>query len=296
MTKASILSITDHSELAEFCAVIIPCIWARSYKKPILSPKRHAAFKLYIQKVLKATQISCTCMILALYYIQRLRLAYPVIHASIGSEVRLFTTALVLANKYLDDNTFTNKTWSEVSSIPVVELNIMEIEFLSALDYNIHTSETTYFAWTVQCQSLWSNHSLMNVYNNTTTIATQYNSSSNTINLKRKYDDNDTINNSSSNTISLDCFDNMVKKRKSMMTDHHHQQYCYPTPPPTTICRPILSWSSSIHNNNYALAAAVQRQQQQQQKQYYLTPTPSITTNNSYYYYNTNNVSSNILF
>jgi hypothetical protein len=26
-----------------------------------------------------------------------------------GSEVRLFTTALVLANKFLDDNTFTNK-------------------------------------------------------------------------------------------------------------------------------------------------------------------------------------------
>lgn len=114
-TAYSILSITNPSQLADFCAVIIPCIWAGSFKRALLSPKRHAAFKVYVQKVLKATQISCTCMILALHYIQRLRAAYPSIRASIGSEVRLFTTALVLANKYLDDNTFTNKVISHNS-------------------------------------------------------------------------------------------------------------------------------------------------------------------------------------
>lgn len=48
-------------------------------------------------------------MLLALYYIFQLRAAYPNIQANMGSEVRLFTTALILANKFLDDNTFTNK-------------------------------------------------------------------------------------------------------------------------------------------------------------------------------------------
>ncbi|KAI8077918.1 cyclin-domain-containing protein [Gilbertella persicaria] len=148
----SILTITNPSQLAEFCAVIIPCIWAGSFKSIISSPKRHLTFKLYVQKVLKATQISCTCMILALYYIQKLRAAYPSIHASIGSEVRLFTTALVLANKYLDDNTFTNKTWSEVSSISISELNIMEMEFLSALDYHLHLPQDEFYSWVNQCQ------------------------------------------------------------------------------------------------------------------------------------------------
>jgi hypothetical protein len=111
MTSTPILSITNTSQLAEYCAVIVPCIWTGSFKshQPLLNPKRHTAFKLFVQKILKATQISCTCIILALYYIQQLRSAYPSIRASIGSEVRLFTTALVLASKYLDDNTFTNK-------------------------------------------------------------------------------------------------------------------------------------------------------------------------------------------
>lgn len=74
-----------------------------------MNAKRYATFKLFCHKVLKATQISCACVLLALYYIHRLRSAYPFIRASIGSEIRLFTTALILANKFLDDNTFTNK-------------------------------------------------------------------------------------------------------------------------------------------------------------------------------------------
>lgn len=103
----TLLTISSTSQLSDFCAAMIPCIWAGT--KELFHPKRHAAFKNYVYKVLKATQISCTCIIVALYYIQRLRSAYPSIQASIGSEVRLFTTALVLANKFLDDNTFTNK-------------------------------------------------------------------------------------------------------------------------------------------------------------------------------------------
>lgn len=111
-TLISIASST--SQLSDFCAFMIPSIWAGT--NDLFHPKRHTAFKNYVYKVLKATQISCACIIVALYYIHRLRVAYPSIQASIGSEVRLFTTALLLANKYLDDNTFTNK----VNSPPII--------------------------------------------------------------------------------------------------------------------------------------------------------------------------------
>lgn len=99
LKMTSILSITDSSQLTEFCTVILPTIWTLNISKS----------RQFIQKVLKATQISCTCILVALYYIHRLRSAYPHIDLSIGSEIRLFTTALILANKYLEDSTFTNK-------------------------------------------------------------------------------------------------------------------------------------------------------------------------------------------
>ncbi|CAO3700735.1 unnamed protein product [Rhizopus stolonifer] len=146
MSTFSILSVTDTNQLTEFCATLFPCIWALN--------KRHTAFKQFIHRVLKATQISSTCIIVALYYVQRLRSAYPNMQASTGSEVRLFTTALVLANKYLEDSTFTNKTWSSVSGIPVKELNIMEMEFLSELDFNICIPQAQFYQWVMQCQHL----------------------------------------------------------------------------------------------------------------------------------------------
>lgn len=71
----------------------------------------------------------------------------PTIKGQNGSEYRTFTVALMLANKFLDDNTYTNKTWSEVTNIPVSEINTMEMEFLSSLDYELYVSERQYFEW-----------------------------------------------------------------------------------------------------------------------------------------------------
>ncbi|CEP15595.1 hypothetical protein [Parasitella parasitica] len=233
-----ILSITNPSQLADFCAVIIPCIWAGSFKRALLSPKRHAAFKIYLQKVLKATQISCTCMILALHYIQRLRTAYPSIRASIGSEVRLFTTALVLANKFLDDNTFTNKTWSEVSSIPVNELNIMEMEFLSALNYNIHIPDTQFFAWTSTCQQWWTNSTLMMPMSPATppppppppAAAVQMMQP-----MKRIHE-------------CIDEYSAQSTKKRYIVDQAPAPTplYNYNSHYPPNVCKPILSWSSSV--------------------------------------------------
>jgi hypothetical protein len=47
----------------------------------------------------------------------------------------------------LDDNTFTNKTWSDVSGMKVHDLNIMESEFLEALDYNLFVRQHEYGIW-----------------------------------------------------------------------------------------------------------------------------------------------------
>lgn len=44
-------------------------------------------------------------------------------------------------------NTYTNKTWSEVSGIELTEINRMEKEFLTGIDYNLYVDKATYEAW-----------------------------------------------------------------------------------------------------------------------------------------------------
>lgn len=52
----------------------------------------------------------------------------------------------MLANKILDDHTYTNKTWSDVSGLPLTALNEGEMEFLQGLDFSLYVSQTTFSA------------------------------------------------------------------------------------------------------------------------------------------------------
>ena len=53
----------------------------------------------------------------------------------------------MLANKILDDHTYTNKTWSEVAGLPLSVLNQSEREFLQGLDYNLYVDKKNYERW-----------------------------------------------------------------------------------------------------------------------------------------------------
>lgn len=44
-------------------------------------------------------------------------------------------------------NTYTNKTWSEVSGIELNDINKMEREFLAGIDFNLYVDKETYVRW-----------------------------------------------------------------------------------------------------------------------------------------------------
>ena len=81
-------------------------------------------FRCFVQIVIQATAVSQAVLVLSLWYIERLRSRNVAALASPGSEYRLCATGLMLANKYLDDNTYTSKTWSGMTGIPLSEMNV----------------------------------------------------------------------------------------------------------------------------------------------------------------------------
>ncbi|KAF8310911.1 cyclin PHO80-like protein, partial [Cantharellus anzutake] len=106
-----------------------------------------AEFISFLGTLLSTTQVSQSVIILSLYYIYRLKLSNPHIRGMEGSEFRLAVIALMLANKFLDDNTYTNKTWSEVSGISLGEINLMEREFLAGVEHSLYIDYGTYQHW-----------------------------------------------------------------------------------------------------------------------------------------------------
>ncbi|EGN94199.1 hypothetical protein SERLA73DRAFT_188816 [Serpula lacrymans var. lacrymans S7.3] len=104
-------------------------------------------FIQFMQKVLETTQVSQSVIVLSLHYIYRLKERNRFTAGLAGSEFRIAVAALMMANKFLDDNTYTNKTWSEVSGIELTEINKMEREFLVGIDFGLYVDNSTYESW-----------------------------------------------------------------------------------------------------------------------------------------------------
>jgi hypothetical protein len=154
--------------LAEFAAQMTCLFWFQSVddlkhaesirSKPSSAPiprlptlaKPYEQFRKWVYTVLSTTQVTQNVILLALLFIYRLKMSTPQIKGRAGSEYRLLTVALMLGNKFLDDNTYTNKTWAEVSCFAVQEIHVMEVEFLSNMRYNLLASATEWEAWLVK--------------------------------------------------------------------------------------------------------------------------------------------------
>ncbi len=127
-------------------------------------------FKKWVVTILSTTQVTQNVILLALLFIYRLKTINPAVKGRSGSEYRLLTVALMLGNKckcipnlprfqltnlVLDDNTYTNKTWAEVSGISVTEIHVMEVEFLSNMRYSLLASKEQWQEWQEKLGKFW---------------------------------------------------------------------------------------------------------------------------------------------
>ncbi|RAL10456.1 putative mucin [Aspergillus homomorphus CBS 101889] len=149
--------------LAEFAAQMTCLFWFESAAKLTAVEDRSPSagsfapetvpsvgFQKWVTNILSTTQVSQNVVLLALMFVYRLKKFNPGVRGKKGSEYRLMTIALMLGNKFLDDNTYTNKTWAEVSGITVQEIHIMEVEFLSNVRYNLFVSKEEWGKWHVK--------------------------------------------------------------------------------------------------------------------------------------------------
>jgi hypothetical protein len=111
------------------------------------------AFRKFVSQILTSTRLPSTTILLGMNYLAKrvnMMKAAGQTLTNEGQVWRMLTIALLLGSKFLDDNTFQNKSWSEVSGISVQELNSLEYQWLSAINWclyvNLDTSDD-YKAW-----------------------------------------------------------------------------------------------------------------------------------------------------
>jgi hypothetical protein len=111
------------------------------------------AFRKFVSGLLSSTRLPSTTILLGMNYLARrmniLNAAGPY-KVNDGVVWRMLTIGLLLGSKFLDDNTFQNRSWSEVSGIPVAELNTLEHEWLEAMEWSLYVNldeSQDYTAW-----------------------------------------------------------------------------------------------------------------------------------------------------
>lgn len=107
------------------------------------------SFRKWVHQVLCATRLPSATIVLSMSYLNtRMPLfSYTDPPKSDSDLFRLLTIALVLGSKFLDDNTFINRSWSEVSGIRVAELNELELKWLDAINYVLHRDPKEHQGW-----------------------------------------------------------------------------------------------------------------------------------------------------
>lgn len=117
---------------------------------PILQPE--PAFRDYLQRLVSTTAVSQSVVVVALFYLYkaRARLQPQLIISDIVDKrygYSICAASLMLANKFLDDNTYTSRTWATLSGYTLWEINDCERGLLSALDFQLNISLPEYKDW-----------------------------------------------------------------------------------------------------------------------------------------------------
>jgi len=97
-------------------------------------------FEKFVSQILASTQLPSASILLGLLYLTAFCKTAPAAARVPGSVYHLLICALVVANKFLDDNTFTNKSWSEISGLSVKEISSLERQWLITMGWDLHLS------------------------------------------------------------------------------------------------------------------------------------------------------------
>lgn len=152
----------SHHPLADSATQMVEVIWPLSAAPPPCRPNASGVLSLrrYIEETLRRSRTSYSTLQVALYYLILIMPCVPKTDFTKEQLVdspsfralqcgrRMFLAALILASKYLQDRNYSAKAWSKMSGLKVVEINLNERAFLSAVNWKLHIPDSIFKRWT----------------------------------------------------------------------------------------------------------------------------------------------------
>lgn len=120
--------------------------------------KATAEFELAILSILHATRLPKLTIVIALEYMNQRFASQVATPLSDNIVFMRIVISLILANKFNDDNTFTNLSWSGATGLLTKAINREEAAWLKAVNWNLSVVPfRTTIKWLDQCWNTWLN-------------------------------------------------------------------------------------------------------------------------------------------
>jgi len=91
----------------------------------------------YLKRIVRFTNVEKACLLLTLHYIDQISARMPIFIFTSLTCHRFIIVAITVSSKGLCDSFCTNQLYAKVGGITVTELNSLEREFLSAIDWRL---------------------------------------------------------------------------------------------------------------------------------------------------------------
>lgn len=144
--------------LSAFATRLITAIWPLSACPPLMSSSFNGAgvlpLEVFIHETLRRSKTSYSTLQVALWYLVLLKSQLPSERSTGGSDCRaiqcgrrMFLAALMLASKYLQDRNYSTRAWSKISGLRMCEINENEMNYLKAINYDLHMKKDVFDNW-----------------------------------------------------------------------------------------------------------------------------------------------------
>ncbi|KAL3521367.1 hypothetical protein ACH5RR_019516 [Cinchona calisaya] len=101
----------------------------------------------YLERIFKYANCSPSCLIVAYIYLDRFSQKQPFLPICSLNVHRLLITSVLVSAKFMDDIFYNNAFYAKVGGISTVEMNLLEVDFLFGLGFELNVTPTTFYTY-----------------------------------------------------------------------------------------------------------------------------------------------------
>ncbi|XP_050225205.1 cyclin-U4-1-like [Mercurialis annua] len=101
----------------------------------------------YLERIFKYANCSPSCFVVAYVYLDRFAQRQPSVLINSFNVHRLLITSVLVSAKFMDDIYYNNAYYAKVGGISTAEMNLLELDFLFGLGFQLNVTPNTFHTY-----------------------------------------------------------------------------------------------------------------------------------------------------